>query len=1560
MRKFTKTILLAAIALLWVPRMASAQTLLQLPQDKKAASASVIEGYAKKSASSNATAAEAATSRPLGIGLSLSDRMTLEKFKAETGKEPASRSQKAPMRNPYEPDDDTEYTYVGFNSYAGLSDDGETVTGGMVAFNVNPFACDTISSDDGVSPYSYVAKGKLYCFLPQDFNYSNSTETYGSICRTTYDASTVDRIEQKTFSNPTGAIDRVPYLVSYDGTRDIVYVISMDNSPTNGDDTSYYLNILDTATCSLKRIGYIGGYKMNREKGNFSPKSFVATSGTFYVLNDDSLYIEKLNPSTLERTFIGRTEMPIKYTYGLQPMVYDSSTASLYVMHYDLENGTQWYKIATYVGYGVADKLLKTELIESLPTGYTYFYNRLNESSTSTKKTLGDVDDLKIEVAEGSNTANISFTIPTTYADGTAIEVPSGTSDKVRCYVYVDNTYATTTGLPPKVAYGTQISCSVELADGLHTVTVQVYPEWSEIDTYRFSDVICVGYDAPEMVENAKLRFFNGKASISWDAPTKGVLEDFGATFDATYLTYTIVREFDGKVVAEDITNTNCTDGDITDIMHTYSYAITAKSHGNAGRSASTNSITYGTYMSLPYFNDFSEESLFSGFTIINSDNNGTYRTWMWNQHYYNVYVNRGSSDDWLITPPFKLSSDYLYTYAYDVYGNGELTTTVGQDNTVAGQDYELDCLKDDLGTVYTPKEYYFHPTVDSTYYFGLHAYNVSDDEVWAVDNMAVKAIAPITAPDKIRSLTITPDANGALGATLSFTLPATDIAGNSLTSLEKVSIYDMEGNLLASSTSVSPSASISLPITAEHGWNYFKVVAANADGEGWPVVDSKFIGPDVPKAPQNVKVCWGEEQNIASLSWEASTEGENGGYVNPAALTYKVYKYTNWYPAYEELSDCGNETSVDVQIVDASESQNQYVFGVTASNTEGESDYAQEGVILGTPYDIPFVEPFASTGLDHTPWLIMAGINDESWTSDTGYFNSKIQPQNEDGLQLIFRNTGSKDGSSLFITPIIDFTSAKNPVLSVWLHHSDAMPEEAYVTVDASTDGSTTYVAASDTIRLTGNNGWTKHYFNLSNLCGKKAHVGLEAYLPNPSFRIFADNWEIKEAEGNDLALTAISQPYMPVVGDTANIAVTIANDGAVTASEYSVLFTLNGEVIAEEEAAEPLEIGQSATFSFSFPINAATKEYIYSAELMYDADENEENNYSTEIELSPEQTDFPAPTNLTLSGDDALAWTAPEEMDGHEIVLGCEDLPAFQTDDINGWTTYDEDEHLTTSFMTLYGNYWPYTQRPLAWMTWSAKEAGADGSQTWRPYEGEKCLISWGSYDIDEAGHSVEDYTSDWLISPEIKGGTEFSFMTLSNDATSTMEILTSSTTPDPEAFTNKVYTVGYSNKGEWYSISTTLPADAKYVAIHTLFNGFGIMVDNVKYTEAKAPALLGYSLYMDGASQSFLTATSATAEGYGSYAVSAIYDLGESELSNAVSVINAISELGATSATVRGGYHMITIAGTAGQKVEIFAAGGQQVASTVAAQTENISLPAGLYIANVGGKTHKVIVK
>ncbi len=1554
MKHFTKLFATTVVLGMSLGFSAPAQTVLSLP-GKAQAPAQALANPAK------ATPAASQLSLPAALRGALVSESDIAAYQASNG---AQLPSFAPVQSPYGPEDETLYNYIGFNVNAGLAEDGATAIAGMVGFNVNPFACDTLASDSKFSPYSYVQDGKLYCFIPnQNSNYSG----YSGVTRTIYNASTLELIESNTFTfDGDVTSDRVPYMLTYDDVRDVVWAISMgpgSSAPDGGQ--PFYLNILDTATCKLKRVGYLGSYLMSRSSGNFSPKAFVAGYGTLYTtyVDNDQFVLSRIDPVACTLTRVGYSaKIPTQYVYGFQPMVYNSSMGRFLINHYDFTNGTQFYEMSTFTPWGSELDTIPTTLIENAPTGFTYMYANPAAATSNTTMTLDKISDLVITPNADGTELTLDFTVPNTVNGGEEIEFPDWAYKTARVYMYIDNSYTNMTGLTANQPdLGSHQTVTAPVTPGMHIVTLQIYPSYTSVAQSRTAQIITCGYDAPAAVTNATLTISEDNvASISWTAPTEGRYVDFGSNFDASDLSYRVVRNNDGVVVAEGITETSCTDADLAEEIQTYQYTIYAISHENAGVGTLTNKATGGSYLPLPYFNAFSEATDLDGFTIINANNDGTYRTWQWNYYYGYIFDGSSITNDWFISPTFKLEADSLYEFSFTTRGIGKLIATVGTGVTADDQTVELGSIEN-TNYEFIQQNFFFRPTADGDYHFGLWSHSTAQEHNWAVDNYSVRVVSNENAPEKVRNLTWNPAEAGALSGTLNFTLPSTDINGNTISALTSAVVTDNNGTELAAITDVAPGAEAAITVNAEHGWNMFRVYATSEAGNGYPVVIRQFVGPDVPQAVQGLKATWGEEDNIVNLTWNVDVKGVNGGYVDPSAVTYKLYKYTGGWPQYTELAST-SDNEVELQLLDIDVTkQEQYVLGVTALSSEGESDYSRVGIVLGEPDALPYDEPFAAAGLQHDIYLVMAGKNNQAWTTDEGYFNYNILPQNNDGLQLLLRNTGIEDGSGKFVSSIIDFTTAEKPMMSAWFYHGEAMAEDAYVTVTATIDGSNEHIAVSDTASLTGNSGWTQHFFDLSKLAGHKAQIAVDGYMPDAATRIFMDNWAIYEATGNDLALTAISQPENPVVGDVITVTIDVANKGTETANDYSVLFIVNDEAVAEMEADEALAPGKTETYAFSLPLSPTMDEVIYSAQVIYDGDTDETNNFSTEVELTPEQLDLPAPTNLAADGDNDMVWDAPEAMDGREVTLDFEKQAPFLADNIADWKTYDGDGHLTSGFVQYYNNYWPYFNQPLAYMVWDTKAAGCPSAAAWQVHQGERGLIHWGNYGIDAEGYdNSSEPEDDWFISPELKGGSEFSFWTSANDLSNVVEVLASSTTQDVEAFTTTVTSVDYTATATWKQVTVTVPEDAKYVALHTIADGFGTLFDDFAYTLAQSPMLLGYNVYKNGEFVRFVNDPSAVTDGEGDYTVTALYDLGESEESNVLSVSSGVNDATRSSVHVIAGQGTITIVGGMGSAFGVHNVAGQTFATGKSNGNVTVNVPAGIYVVNVAGKAFKVIVK
>jgi len=162
--------------------------------------------------------------------------------------------------------------------------------------------------------------------------------------------------------------------------------------------------------------------------------------------------------------------------------------------------------------------------------------------------------------------------------------------------------------------------------------------------------------------------------------------------------------------------------------------------------------------------------------------------------------------------------------------------------------------------------------------------------------------------------------------------------------------------------------------------------------------------------------------------------------------------------------------------------------------------------------------------------------------------------------------------------------------------------------------------------------------------------------------------------------------------------------------------------------------------------------------------------------------------------------------------------------------------------------------------------------------------------------------------------------------------------------------------------------LPAGAKYFAIHcTSQNGGIMMVDDISY-EGKPLTLQGYNIYCDGqlvatadaSASGFEHSTAGLATGLHTYYVTALYEEGESALSNAapVAVVDAIHEVSGVMAKVYSRQGTIEIADAKGKPVAIYSISGQLMYRG----TGNATVPvaSGQYVVTVGNAATNIIVR
>lgn len=1442
------------------------------------------------------------------------------------------------------------HTWIGYNQEAGV-DTTQVVDswgnfykyGGMVGFDLEPLSVDyamidTLYAHPKMSPYGYLAGNIYYAYCP---NYSNSTGTYNSMDFMGWDIRNWNVTDSVRVRITNGTSD-IPYIGCYDPVTGLDFAITFGRE--SGVET-YYSYIVDPGTHKIKRLAKLGTYDSAE---NFTSYKAMFTDGVeLYGLNRD--IVMRIDRKTGLATEVGHFEFD--YTaYSIQAIRYDNGR--FIFDHFDLYTGTSFWTFSLdNIG---PDGIIQKELIGYLPTGWGHIFRAPSEELCEAE-ILANVKDLKA-VASDDQHATITFTVPSV----TTSDLSLSTSTMANVTVKVDGQPV---ALPEsQYALGSKVTIEVEGLEPtcLHFVSAQVEPihEWSAIEPFVLKgntnrgNTFCAGNDAPGQVSNIKMKLDadGSNINVSWTAPTSARYAAFGSTFDKNDVSYKVVNSLTGEVVAEGLTATELS-VPVPAYFSTQQFTIIPCSAGVEGTPAESSRCIFGDYVELPYYNDFENSHSLEYFQILNNNGDGTARTFAWNTYYHYVYINSPNgttyNDDWMITPNFHADSDHVYRFAFKYGGFGKpqnIRITMGETATEKSQSIVLADLLDYVA----PQEdidlqFYARPVTPGSYCFGIYDHSSdADGGGYHIDDLRIEEAFSTHAPDSVTEVFFQPADGGALNGTLFFTLPEQTVLGEPLTDLSKYEVYRND-TLVATVNDAQLGSAEAVEVEAIHGYNVYRIMAYNEYGNGWPIDARVFVGNDIPVAVSNVSAVWAENnqprRSGVTLTWEAPVEGIRGGYIDQDALTYKVYHYDTDTKQYQLIESGITGTSFTTSEL-TGDKQDYYAYAVSAVSSEGEGEKVRKGITLGKPYKLPFSESWYYGG-QNGPWITTDLQGTPGWAIDNNIFNMHIQAVDGDAFQLMLRNLGDDAISSRIASPIFDLSNTVHPALGLWVYHDVSVSADSWFCLEASEDGRDFYDISEHTA-FTGNAGWSFHVFSLDAVQGKTVQVAVKVYMDEVQGRFFTDALQVVDlSSGNDLAITSFSYEAQKAYGSISQVEVQVVNVGGVVASEYEVCLYANDEMVGDELIDEPLAVGGTRTFTFPVELQASNTEGIQCyAEIIYD-DDSETDNRSQVVTIEPLQLNLNAPQELTITDQGLLSWAAPAEMTGRYIVEDFDSGKTFGINGLNGWTCYDGDGQLVGGYQQYYGNYWPNYNTPQAWMIWSLEETGTEAT-SWHPIDGEKCLISWINAGIMPDETVATGDKDDWFISPEVLGGTEVTFQAKAPNCRyygpSTLEVLYSSTDRDPVSFQLiEEFSIGAAMVDETEEHSVTLPADARYVAFRNTHTEFALMLDNIGYTVAATPQLTGYNVYCGFGRQNVspLADLQYHPARLGTYAVSALYDMGESELSNQVEV----TTLGITE-----------VSSDAAER-EYWSLDGRRIREAVSGS---------IYLMRQGGKVQKSIVK
>lgn len=221
------------------------------------------------------------------------------------------------------------------------------------------------------------------------------------------------------------------------------------------------------------------------------------------------------------------------------------------------------------------------------------------------------------------------------------------------------------------------------------------------------------------------------------------------------------------------------------------------------------------------------------------------------------------------------------------------------------------------------------------------------------------KPLAADDAPDYVSDITLD-FAPGSLKGTVSFTAPASTFNGTPMTgTLDYTVMIDetvaAEGSVVCGTRA---EAEVSVATSGEHS---FVVYVTNKSGQG-PLSDpiEQWIGNDRPDIPGFVTAIYNRESSVMTINWEAVTDGVNGGYLDPAGVTYTVTRMADG-EVQAVIAEGIKECRVEENLPEP-ESLSKISYMVVADFNGQTSEPGVSAVVLLGYLPLPFEESFAGS----------------------------------------------------------------------------------------------------------------------------------------------------------------------------------------------------------------------------------------------------------------------------------------------------------------------------------------------------------------------------------------------------------------------------------------------------------------------------------------------------------------------------------------------------------------------------------------------------------------------
>lgn len=1165
--------------------------------------------------------------------------------------------------------------------------------------------------------------------------------------------------------------------------------------------------------------------------------------------------------------------------------------------------------------------------------------------------------------------ANVEFDLPGTDTDGNAL---SGDVD----WTVTDGENTLANG---SAAAGAHVSTVVELPEG-GFVNIAAIASLGGTNSAPASARLFIGPDTPVLPGIPDVFPDGNEAAIVWEAP----YSLNGGNLDA--ITYRVVRMPDGLVVAEAATETTVTDKIDTDFKTRFTYEVTPLAGAIAGETVATRPAYLGKFFAMPHTDTFDDAVLFNEYPAIDANRDGN-TWWIDTKREAAVYsaTQQAKADDYLCIGPFDLVAGNTYSMSMTADGHNNIENVaayVGTDPSSA-ESFTHCIVPTTLINPIAGAEHLsgtFVPETSGIYYFGIQACSDAYAQnlyIYDVKITGVSGEMP-AAPEVSNQPT-------AAGPVFTITVPAKTIDGKAAANATAVRIYRDNKLVEELTEGVTDGATLTFADNTEGvstGNHIYTFSAVNAAGEGELNTLNVFIGLDMPGQPRNMRVY--EDLNTMGLihiTWEAPTTGANGGYIDASNVNY-IVDWLSFGAAGSGEKSVGTALSVDIQIpADAITKQDIVAFSVNAYNASGDAgrdSRATRSCYYGPAFDMPLFETFGGNKASSGTW------SGEDIDEDAGLFESLWDYSDRDSQDaagsMMQLTTTVENGGYRMRTPRIDISKANEPILV--FHHKFTADATEFL-VEIAIDDQPMKTLRTIDLAAAKPGEWTRHTIDLSEFKNAKyVQFGFSGRASKEANAFCCiDNINIVDKAENNLRVLDVQAPAKANINDALEISLTFRNLGTkdLAGKDYKLRLIKNGKE-AETLNGVDLDAFENATIALTdFPMPTDPAMSVYSVAIDFASDKYPADNTSKEVSVRIVTSHYPTPTDLNAQNIEGvtLSWTAPDKnlVAGQSVTDDFESYEAFAISNIGDWTTYDVDGARTVIMATVLGPYdYPHIGEAMAWQVMNPAAANILHN-AWYARSGEQMLVSFQA--CRDGGRDV--VSNDWLVSPELNGAAQtISFYAntgMSAYAPEIIDIYVSSTGNAIDDFKLLVADIEIQSNAEMAEYVFAVPAGTKHFAIvHKSFDKFALLVDDITYIPAGSKqeevTLMGYNIYRDGQrintvgaeATSFVDKNVEVGQSY-SYNVTALWDKGESALSNtaSINVESGIADMAVADIRVSASNRTIRIAGAAGLPVAVYTIAGQTIAATTgAALTEVPVAVPGVYIVRAGAATQKIIVR